>query len=698
MKNNLAADERIQTFDLAGGLDLVTPPLKLPPGRAIAGANYEPRAEGYRRVEGIERFDGQGKPSEASYSYMTFSNGNTALVTGQVVTGATSGATGILLVDQVSTSGSFVGGDAAGYLVLTAVTGTWVSGENIQIGGVTKCVSTSAAPDRSALNDTDDATWLAAAVLRARNLITTIPGGGPVRGAWFFGGYVWGFRDDAAVSPTKCRMYKATTAGWVLQSLGYTLPFTIGLAAGILAGDTITGATSAATAVVSRVLITSGTFAGGDAAGRLILSSVTGVFVAELIKVGGTNRATIAAAPTAVVLAPGGRYEFANENFYGATSLGAMYAVNGVGYGFEWDGTIMTPFSTGAADERPIHLATHRNKLYLAYRNGSLQASQSGLPQGWNGALGAVVFGLGKDIVGLQSQLAGTMAVFARNGIAILSGGVAADFVMSPFTQDAGAIEWTLQTMDGPTFMDEGGVRKMSTSQNFGNFALGTLTQLVQPLIDIKKKAGITPIASLRVRTKSHYRLYFSDGTGIAIYVGGKYPSILPFDYGTRIPTSMTSGLDANDKELLLMCCADGFVYQVDKGTSFDGDVIRGFLRLAFNHSGSPNQNKRYKKITVQTNVVGSTTLFLTASFSDGDPDQPSVDEQSFSVMGGGGFWDEATWNNFFWSTRAIGKAEAHIDGIGTNFSPTIGTESAVEDTHTLSSVTLLYSNRGPLR
>lgn len=693
-----ASSQGSVTVAITGGLDLVTPAVLIPTGRVIAGVNYEPRAEGYRRVEGLERLDGQPKPSDASYAYMTFSTGNNALVAGQTVTGATSGATGMLLFDQVLTSGVYVIGNAAGYLVLTAVTGTFVTGEIVQVSGVSKFIATSPANDRGALDDATDALWYAAAVVRARNLIQPVPGGGPLRGAWYFGGFVWAFRDDAAVSPTKCRMYKATTAGWVLQSLGFSLPFTLGQAAGIAVGDTVTGNTSAATGVVTRVLITSGTFAANNAVGRLILSAVTGVFVAETIKVGGSVRATIAAAPTANVLAAGGHYEFGNTNFYGATSLGAMYACNGVGFAFEWDGTILTPISTGASDERPIHLAVHKNHLWLAYRNGSLQGSQSGLPQGWDGTLGAVVIGIGSDIVGLLSQLAGTLAIYSRSSINILSGSTSADYVLSPFTQDAGAIEWTIQTMNGPTFMDDGGVRNMTTSQAFGNFQVDTLTQLIQPLLDIKKKAGVVPVASLRVRTKSHYRLFFSDGTGITIYVGGKNPSILPFDFGTRIATFATSGLDAADHELLLMGGADGYVYQLDKGTSFDGGAINAYLRFPFNHCGSPNQNKRFQKVTTQVSAGPTATLFITCAFSDGDPDQPAVAEQSFAVFGGGGFWDEASWNNFLWSSRVIGRADAHIDGFGNNISLTIGTSSATELPHTLSSLMILYSQRGPLR
>lgn len=53
-------------------------------------------------------------------------------------------------------------------------------------------------------------------------------------------------------------------------------------------GDTITGETSAATGVVRYVLLTSGSWAGGDAIGTLILSATTGVFADETVKIGTT--------------------------------------------------------------------------------------------------------------------------------------------------------------------------------------------------------------------------------------------------------------------------------------------------------------------------------------------------------------------------------------------------------------------------
>lgn len=81
----------------------------------------------------------------------------------------------------------------------------------------------------------------------------------------------------------------------------YTLAFTSGGTYEIIPGDTVTGATSGATARVVSISLSSGTWAGGDAAGTFTLDTVVGTFVAENLNVGdNTNEATIGGAPSAV--------------------------------------------------------------------------------------------------------------------------------------------------------------------------------------------------------------------------------------------------------------------------------------------------------------------------------------------------------------------------------------------------------------
>ena len=98
--------------------------------------------------------------------------------------------------------------------------------------------------------------------------------------------------------PDMAMLYNATDGD--LLTVGFlndmVIPFTGGGATEIVVGDTITGATSGATAIVSQVLEYSGTWAGGDAAGFFVAKrdNIVGTFGSENVVVGtGTDDATV---------------------------------------------------------------------------------------------------------------------------------------------------------------------------------------------------------------------------------------------------------------------------------------------------------------------------------------------------------------------------------------------------------------------
>ena len=121
-----------QFSPLGGGLDLVTPAISKKPGTVIGAMNYEPTPQGYRRIGGFERYDGQPKPSEQTYWILDFTIGIMEPLSGALITGVTSGAIGTLIA-IVLTGGSWVGGDAAGYFVIRLHTGIFQAAEDITI-------------------------------------------------------------------------------------------------------------------------------------------------------------------------------------------------------------------------------------------------------------------------------------------------------------------------------------------------------------------------------------------------------------------------------------------------------------------------------------------------------------------------------------------------------------------------------------
>jgi hypothetical protein len=125
--------ERVRTeyIPLLGGEDQVSPALSIKPGALTFSENYEPGIVfGYRRIDGFERSDGQPKPSAASYWIIDFTTGTTEPPAGSRFFGGTSLAEADVLSVTLS-SGSWGGGDAAGYIVLTNVSGTFINGETL---------------------------------------------------------------------------------------------------------------------------------------------------------------------------------------------------------------------------------------------------------------------------------------------------------------------------------------------------------------------------------------------------------------------------------------------------------------------------------------------------------------------------------------------------------------------------------------
>ena len=708
-------------FAAGGGLDLITPAIEIPEGALIAANNYEAHARGYQRVDGYERFDGQQKPSTASYWVLNFDAGTAAINEADTVTGATSGASGVALIDAIVDSGSYVGNDADGRLVLTNVIGTFVNNENLDVASVTKSVMDGTAVKRGAATDANDDTWLQDAMETARTEIQTVPGSGNMRGVWTYKGDTYAFRNNAA--GTFVDMYKSTTSGWKLQALGRRLEFTSGGTTEIAEGDVITGADSSATATTTRVALQSGSWAAGDAAGYFIFDSQTGTFQAEEIDVGvSTSLATIAADSTANVLETTGgdrhteaadtritengdtritentaigRFDFENHNFGGHAETERMYGCDGVSMAFEWDGNVFVPIKTGMTIDAPLHLAAHKQHLFLSFAGGSLQHSGLGLPYQFTVITGASEMGIGEEVTGLRSDVEGFLVVGGRNIISILYGQDTNNWELVDWSNESGVIEWSMDKLGSIMFMDDIGVRRLSTARDYGNFKIATLSHKIEPIFRRKRKDSVEITASLRTRSKDMYRLFFDDKTGISIHLGRgpTKPECMTFTLPLVVHCTC-SGEDKQGDEILFFGSTDGFIYEIDAGPNHDGSEIQAYVRFPFNHVGSPTRNKQWFKAVMEVDADDSVALDISAEFNYGHTDQPVMVTESFTVTSGGGFWENNEWADFAFTQPVEGLAEAPIDGLGANVSVKAQSAGTYDNAHRIHGLHLYYSMR----
>jgi hypothetical protein len=541
-----------------------------------------------------------------------------------------------------------------------------------------------------------DAVYRNLAADEYRSSISAVPGAGKILGVSMFNGIVYAWRNN--VGNTAAVMYKSTSSGWTAVSLGKIMSFNSGIAE-VFAGETITGQTSGATALVVRTVLESGTWAASTAAGKFIVSTTTGTFIAgENIRIGATVHAHAASAVTAITLAPGGRYDTTIANFGGGTANYRLYGVDGVNKAFEFDGTIFVPISTGMAVDTPNRIAVHKQHLFLSF-GASLQFSALGDPYQWAPLLGAGEIAMNGPITNLialpGNQSSGALAVYTRHDTSVLYGTSSDNFQLSTFNTGTGAIAYTAQNMDQSYVLDDRGVISLGTSLNFGNFLPAALTMTLRPYLQPRIN---TATASTLSREKGQYRVFFADGSAIYMTViNGKLLGTMPVEFLDPV-TCAVEGETTSGMPVAFFGSTNGFVYQLDAGTSFDGDAIAANINLVYNSTGSSRILKRYRHASVEMSGeyyaeiqfgydLGYRTPFLSQSL-----------DQSHSVDLRSTYWDSMTWDNFIWDGSDVSPSEIDVTGTAENMAVRISSTSDLFQPFTVNSVIVHYTPRRGLR
>lgn len=665
-----------------GGMDIVTPSFSSDPSTCKGAENIiQDINGGYSPIFGYERFDGKEKPSDAVHAilYCTITG---SLSMGDVLTDNSGTSFGTVIVIEET------------YVVLTKITGTFSTGD-IKVGAdvVGTCAGTQVVDGAPTGKLVAYYKNLAADVYR--DDIAAVPGSGNILGVVTYKDVVYAFRN--AVDGLSTVMYKSTASGWSAVELGLEMQFTSGGVDDISVGDTITGATSGATAVITKVILTGGSWAAGDAAGRLIFSTQTGTFQAENLNIlASLNVATIAGNSSAIAFpVPSGRFEFVVTNFTGSTDTSRLYGVDGKNRGWEFDGTVFVPIITGMSSDSPEHICEHKYHLFFSFF-GSVQHSSPGDPYDWNVITGAGEIALGEQVTGFESMPgsdgSGALAIFTRNSISILYGAAAsgdATWSLVSYKKGAGAIAHTIQSIGYTYMLDDRGVSTLSTSQNYGNFADATVSQQVQPWV-IQRRGMAT--ASCLMRDLNLYFIWFSDGAGLSVTIdNGKVVALLPVQLVDAVRCIWSSELTTGTEAVFFGDSA-GFVYEMNKGTSFDGDPITWNFDLAYNHCNTPNRIKRFRRGEFEIKGEGYCEFQFSydLDYASAYQAQPEAVTEITSLSPAN--WDSFVWDAFFWDGNALSPSSFSMAGSGRNISLKLSGTSDYYNRIRFSGVLIQYS------
>lgn len=660
-------------YAFQGGLNLVDPFLSIRPGQLLACMNYEVYWRGgYRRVNGFERFDGRAQPSKATYQTVTTDGDDSNLSVGDNVSWGTGSGDVILMTSEGNAVFGLVTGD-------DPVIGDTFNGNTITL------VRT---------NDTgvdeENPTALTAAETQRRDLIQAVPGSGPIRGVAEFGGNVYAFRDN--VGGTAGVMWKSTTSGWSEVDLGQLLRFDAG-SSEPSEGDTITGLSSGATATIKRLRHKAGFWGSGDAFGYVVVSGVTGAFTDnEDVQVGGSTVFVANGTLENQTLSPGGRYEFRVAIVDNRTTEPRLFGVNGKDALFEYDddNDVFGFIETGFDPETPDFVGYHNRMIFLSFPTGSVQNSAPNDPWSWSVITGANEIKVGGKVTGFAEEVDEALLIYTRDSIKILYGQTSDEFNLVTLNHEMGAVPYTIQRIGTTIHLDQRGVTSVAASEKFGNFIPSDLSQNIKPLLD-QKSADV--FGSQISRSKNLWRLFYSDGTAVVLgFHGNKPAGFTLIDYGKAI-TALWSSQNEQNEERAFFGSDDGFVYEQDVGRNFDGEAIEAFVLLVFYHSGSPEQNKRYRKAVLEmsgfdASISGSIDVNYGGSGATG------AQVQEIGVESAGGFWDVAEWSEFKWSQGVGGDPSFYIEDTGFNLGLHLYHNSANELEHVLHGINITWSPR----
>ena len=623
-----------KSFKFAGGLDLVSPQLTRSKraGFVIGAMNYEAREEGYRRIDGYERFDGRQSPSDD-------------------------------------------------------------------------------------FDDPPEQTSRLTADRRAA--IGPVPGAGEIRGVCRYADRTWTLRSDAQGI---VQLFGSSPTGWTRIELGHVCRFERGFGSPPENGESLT-AWGSETATVIGSHTESGSWISGTAKGLMVLDYGTETArwsAGTVVTVAGTSGRTVqlesATAPNR--LASGSRFLFDTGNFFAQGSRDRMYGIcDSAGPGanvFEFDGTTVFPLDPGLEGVQiPVAVAVHQNHLFVAYRGGSVVHSDIGNPRSFTAVGGAAEFGVGDTITGMISGYRDLLVVFARNKTQALFGASEADWQVKTISDSAGAMANTAVLMDQPVCLDDRGIRTLAATDKYGDLDIGTLSKKVRPLLDYLRDGGVRPAAAVRVLRKSQYRMFFDDGQCInATWIErGNYMSVefMPTNYdlynstvapGYPVPGIVHSIHEAEDSDgrerIFFTFKTSEYVYEMDRGSSFDGHAVQAYLRFPYVDFGRPQTMKRFVKLSLECDSLYTSRFVLTADFSDDT--QPGPEPQEFVVRGPRSLWDEQAWSDFDWDSLPTRTADMRLSGRGRNVSVVIRSRQTDDPSHTFSGVTVLYNDLKQIR
>ncbi|HWV16055.1 MAG TPA: hypothetical protein VN030_11560 [Cellvibrio sp.] len=396
--------------------------------------------------------------------------------------------------------------------------------------------------------------------------------------------------------------------------------------------------------------------------------------------------------PTSGFLLKDGTYGFSIHNFNAGAGTKKLVIVNGVNKACIYDGTTVSQISTGMTVDKPSSVEVLPSSvLLLGFDNGSLMTSGPGTPTDFTVGSGGAEIGMSDKIIGLALQPDERVAVFCEQSIRILTGKTIATYATSIFNDEAGAVRGSIGNIGDSIFLSQSGLTRLSRTQTYGSFEMTGLDQKVKSLI-----VNSDVLFSVVVRNKNQYRLFYSGGF-LGFTMSGQ--DVIGSFTG-KYPTKMACGYSAEiaNEEYVLLGGEDGFVYRADVGTSHAGESYSRLARLAHNDLRSPQQRKKFKRLTINADSQRYEPISVAVTLDYSSPDALRQSPADIFVGGAESYYGTAIFGESVFGSADDAINQIYLSGVGRSLSVTMLINSDTCTPVRFGGYSIEYMNRAKTR
>ena len=342
--------------------------------------------------------------------------------------------------------------------------------------------------------------------------------------------------------------------------------------------------------------------------------------------------------------ANGSRARFEELNFGGGHKV---LMVDGVNYPVVFDDTTNTATSitTSTDVQGADYVAVYKTTVFYA-KDTNLYFTAPSTYDDFTAANGGGVINVGQQITGL-AVFREQLIVFCRNSIKRLTGSTISDMRIDPITDRIGCISGdTIQEVGGDVmYAAPDGIRLLSATDRIGDFGLDIASDpIAKDAFELL--ASGTHFCSVVIREKAQYR--------ILSYVPSEQQTVAKGLLTTKFISQGAGGFAWGTTKGIKAYCADskytaayietvvfanedGYVYELDTGSDFDGKIIEAIYESPYMPITDPQTRKTFYKMTLYADPNGPMNLDVNFKYDfDTSTNTGIIQPNTFTVSSAG--------------------------------------------------------------